>query len=480
MENSVKLRRNDEKNSFKSEILALTILMFILTCIYFMLFRFRNDAFFQSVVATSREARIIMIYHTLSIPFLVACTFWILEFYNVRKNMVLTIKILIIPGTYITSISGMVFAYTRIMLFHDIFYLGMFLVFTSGCVFLASVWPKKGIIPYPEEDLPEGSTIRGWSIEYFILTLLTISLLISSIIGALAAMENFVGTAFGLDPPREPVAFLSEYIIHDKPHDIVQNSVKAHLHIMLVLVSTMVMMITFRYNKMPKIYYKISLLLCIPGISIISIGTWLVVIALPIAHMIIYIGSSLLLVSSAFIIWFGWKNIAIEKLGDNYGEASFWRRLKYSFSDPIKSTYYFLLFFQFFVVSLPGMYVAANLDEKYRTMEYYELEIDFGIGHWHILATLIATMLLLLSIDYFKVKGKMRKITGIIIFIGSLLTFGGGTAYMLRPLPAEVIEPYFAITIIGVVILFIGYTLGLFMLIKTFMKDKKKLKEQEN
>ena len=99
METSVELRSTNEKNSFKKEILALTVLMFILVCVYFMLFRFRNDAFFQSVVVTTREARIIMIYHTLSIPFIAACTFWILEFYSVRKNMILTIRILLLSGT---------------------------------------------------------------------------------------------------------------------------------------------------------------------------------------------------------------------------------------------------------------------------------------------------------------------------------------------------------------------------------------------
>ncbi|QEE17150.1 hypothetical protein DSAG12_02982 [Promethearchaeum syntrophicum] len=474
--NSAQLKGTLGKKSFKKEILALILLMFILTGIFFILFRFRNNEIFLSFVQTSREARIIMIYHSLSIPFIAVCTFWLLEFYNVREKMILTIKILILPGTFIASISGAIFAYTRIMLFHDFFYLGMFLVFISGCVFLASVWLKKGKFPYPEEELPEGSTIRGWSIEYFILTILAMSLLISSIIGALAAMENFVGTAFGLNPPREPIAFLAEYIIHDVSHDIVENSVKSHLHIMLVEASAMVMMIAFRYVKMPKNYYKFSLLLCIPGIIIISIGTWLVVFALPIAHMIIYAGSSFLLLASLFIIWFGWKEVAMEELREKYDKASFWKRTRSSFSDPIKSTFYFLLFFSYFVITLPGLIVAANL-EKYRTPEYYELEIDFSIGHWHMLATLIATMLLLLAIDYYNVKGKIRKITGITIFLASLLSFGGGTAYTLRPLPDTIIEPYFMITIIGISFLFIGYTLGIFIIYKAYIKDRKQLKK---
>ena len=43
--------------------------------------------------------------------------------------------------------------------------------------------------------------------------------------------------------------------------------------------------------------------------------------------------------------------------------------------------------------------------------------------------------------------------------------------------PGEAIR--FAIAIIGVVILFTGYLLGIFMLVKTFMADQKKLKEQK-
>lgn len=60
---------------------------------------------------SDRAARIIMLYHAMAAPFIAAAVLFVLEFCEVRETHVSKIKWALIPGTFLTAISGMVFAY---------------------------------------------------------------------------------------------------------------------------------------------------------------------------------------------------------------------------------------------------------------------------------------------------------------------------------------------------------------------------------
>ena len=152
----------------------------------------------------SRTARLVMIYHSLALPFFVANVFWILEHYEIRPRLLPTLKILLVPSAFIVGINGMLFAYTRLRLFHELFTFGLLLVFIGGIVFIVSAWPVKGRFP---KHNPDGSTFRGLNLEYFNLVILAICIMVSAIYGALSAIENFTGTIWGLG--RDPIAFFS-------------------------------------------------------------------------------------------------------------------------------------------------------------------------------------------------------------------------------------------------------------------------------
>ncbi len=77
----------------------------------------------------SRTARLVMIYHSLALPFFIANVFWVLEHYEVRKRWLPTLKILLIPIAFLVGINGMIFAYTRLRLFHELFTFGLLLCF---------------------------------------------------------------------------------------------------------------------------------------------------------------------------------------------------------------------------------------------------------------------------------------------------------------------------------------------------------------
>ena len=126
------IMKKKQKASFKKIHYMFFIFIFIQVCFYFT-FSEPFTALFgiESVIprpadeVISRTARLIMIYHSLAVPFLVANTFWILEYYEVREKWIPTLKTLLIPGAFMVGIFGMLFGYTRIRMFHEFFYFGL-------------------------------------------------------------------------------------------------------------------------------------------------------------------------------------------------------------------------------------------------------------------------------------------------------------------------------------------------------------------
>ena len=83
-----------------------------------------------------------------------------------------------------------------------------------------------------------------------------------------------------------------------------------------------------------------------------------------------------------------------------------------------------------FVVTLPGIYLAINL-ESVRELPF-EVEKAITTGHWHILATLTAVIMLLLTIDYLDIQGRARQISGWLLTVGSVVAFGFTVIYMFK------------------------------------------------
>ncbi|MBY9015146.1 MAG: hypothetical protein KGD68_05570 [Candidatus Lokiarchaeota archaeon] len=405
----------------------------------------------------SRTARLVMIYHSLAVPFLVANTFWILEHYEIRKKWLPTLKVLLVPSAFIVGINGMIFAYTRLRLFHEFFTFGMLLCFIGGTVFVAAAWPVKGRFP---KTNPSGSTFRGLNLEYFNLVVLAICILVSTIYGALAAIENFTSTIWGLE--REPIAFLAEAIIRHgitfgHEHDIVQDMIVGHLHIQLAQSAAMVMLVAFRTSKMSGKLYTFVLLLTPIGIITLSYGAWVL------NHYVIWVGAGILILGTLTMSVVGLKNTIKTHLGDDYQSASRSEKLKALFREPVKLSYYYLLAIAQLLV-FPQIYVGLTTDGIYRLHSYVQLEYNFNVGHWHQLAVMIAVALMVHAIDHFKVKGKLKKILGWIFFIGFNLTFPFAMIHMLRPVEWESNLIFMNITFLGVWFLLTGFVIGLYAL----------------
>jgi len=88
--------------------------------------------------------------------------------------------------------------------------------------------------------------------------------------------------------------------------------------------------------------------------------------------------------------------------------------------DPIRFGIFFELIFVNVVVTAPGVTVAFNL-ETYRLPAYLEVERTILVGHWHILATLSAVIVLFLIADRLGARGWVRQVAGWGLLLGSSL-----------------------------------------------------------
>jgi len=413
--------------------------------------------FFLQDDIMSRTARIVMIYHSLALPFFIANTFWILEHYEIRSRLLPTLKILFIPSAFLVGINGMIFAYTRLRIFHELFTFGMLLCFVGGLVFLVAAWPIKNRFP---EHNPDGSTFRGLNLEYFNLCVLAICIMVSAIYGALSAIENFTSTIWGLE--REPIAFLAEAIIRKGitfggHHDIVQDMIVGHLHIQLAQSAAMVMLVAFRTSKASGNLYRDCLIITPIGVITLSWGAWVL------NHYIIWVGAGILILVTVIISIVGMKNTIKDHMGDDYRDASRGQKLKALFKEPVKLSYYYLLFIAEILV-FPQIYVGLTTDEYYRLHDMVMLEYNFNVAHWHQLAVMIAVALMIHAIDFFRVEGRLKQILGYTFFIGINLTFPFAMAHMIRPLPLELFEGFRTLTFLGVWFLLTGFVIGLYAL----------------
>jgi len=89
--------------------------------------------------------------------------------------------------------------------------------------------------------------------------------------------------------------------------------------------------------------------------------------------------------------------------------------------------------FMNFNTSFVGIYMAVNLEEIFRRWLASEERIVLT-GHWHVLATIIATIMLFYFADMLDVRGKARGWLAWTVIISSDLAFAGATVFGLKRL----------------------------------------------
>lgn len=367
-----------------------------------------------------RVGRIVMLYHSLAIPFLAALVYLILDALPFEEGIVRQVRPAITAGYLLTSVGGLSFAYLHGgWIAHGVFLVGLSLVFYAG----VALW--LGLSPWREWD---GRRLERWA--FWLMALYT---LLTAVIGG--ATASFFGNGFQ--------AFLAEDVVRLE-HTLGQEAIIAHLHAMLMLLDVALLLLIGRAFRLEGRAYRASLGLTVAGTTIATFATWSVMV-IEFAHKIINVGVFLLLISGGIVAVWGFARPSWTRRAAGRGG---WRAL---LGDPIRFGLLFELLFVNLVVSLPGIWVAVHLDAVRQGDFGWERTI--AVGHWHVLATLSAVIGLFLVVDRLGVRGWLRQVIGWGVLVGSSLAFIFVQFYMFRQ-PGE--DP-------GRIIPFIDAGIGLFL-----------------
>jgi hypothetical protein len=378
------------------------------------------------LVQAEREGRIIMLYHTIAMTIVAIEVYFITDSLPMRRHQQVTINTTITVGYLTSLIFGLWFGYFgHNFVFHGLFLLGQSLVFFSGILLAAALWPWKKEYRLPRTS-PFSHTKKGLDLERLAFFVMAVATLVSSTFGAVT------GSYWG----NGHETFLAEDLIRTPEKSYLQKAIIGHLHIMLTLIAVAITLIVGRWMKFKGIYHKISMPLMITGTIITTLGA-LSVVWLEWAHTTIYFGSTFILLAALMYVIYSWDTLIkdrIQSLGIE--NPSFWVKIKALLHDPLKFGTGWQMVFMNFTVSGVGIFMAVKLDEIFRVWPHREERIILT-GHWHILSGLIATIILLYFADLSGLKGSARQWFGWSLLLGSDLAFGAVTVFSMKRLFIE-------------------------------------------
>ncbi|MCP4539515.1 MAG: hypothetical protein GY832_20455 [Chloroflexi bacterium] len=397
------------------------------------------------LVEAERVGRIIMLYHSLAIPFVAAIAYYILDVVPTTDDLARTIRRVITPGYMLTSIGGLAFAYLgRNWIFHGIFLLGQSLVFYAGVLLTVGLWPWR----HSNTDSAYAH-IGSVSLERVAFFVTAVAMLVSVMIGAGAGA--FFGNGFE--------AVLAEEIVRQE-HNLGERAVIAHLHIVLTLIDVAILLLVMRSFDMKGSLHKVATPLIILGTVVMSVGCWGVLVLDEIAHKIIYIGSSMALLGALLVTIFGIDRLIKNQLAaQEIARPTFGQKISAMLRDPLRFGLFFQLIWLNPVMVFPGLYTAIKLDE----FRAWPIEAEYRIlaGHWHILATISAVMMLLLVADRLDVRDWMRQVLGWGVLISANVAFTFAVFYEFLPPAADRDWTLLYLDIgIGLALIFLALFLG--------------------
>lgn len=418
------------------------------------------------LVESEREGRLIILYHVIAMIVVAIETYMITGLLAMKENLKVMINSTITVGYLAVIFGGLPFAYWgHAWAFHGIYIAGLSLIFFAGCVLLYALWPWRK--EYCTTDNRYSHTCKGVPLERVAFFAMGCATLISALFGAIP------GATFG----NGFTVFLAENVVRTPHKSILDLSIIGHLHIMLALIAVCCALIIGRWLDFKGAWHKLAMPLMIAGSLVLAMGTWLVVPFEAAAHAIIYGGSTLAMLAALFLVVYAWRKLIHEGLErKGIAKGNFFQKIGALVSDPVKFGATWQMVFMNFTVSGIGIFTAVKLDEIFRQWQFMD-ERSILTGHWHILATLTATILLLYYVDLAGLKGKARQWFGWLLIIFSDIAFGAVTVYEMRRLisPEATQQPLINTTTLlgdiglGTVLLVLAVLLG-WRLIDLFKK----------
>jgi hypothetical protein len=409
------------------------------------------------MVQAQREGRIIMLYHTIAMTIIAIEVYIITEIIPMKRYQQVVTNATITVGYLTAVIFGMLFAYWgQNFVFHGLFLLGQSLVFFAGILLAAALWPWKKEYRL-EKGSPYAHTRSGLDLERLAFFVMVVATLLSASFGAVT------GSYWG----NGHETFLAEDLIRIPHKTMLQKAIIGHLHIMLTLIAIAITLIVGRWMKFKGVLHKLAMPLMIVGTIITTLGA-LSVVWLAWAHTTIYFGSVFVMLAALFYVIYSWDMLIKERIAElGIEKPNFWHKIKALLHDPLKFGPGWQMVFMNFTVSGVGIFMAVKLTEIFRVWPHREERIILT-GHWHILASLIATIILFYYADRSGLKGKARKLFGWSIILMSNLAFGSVTVFSMKRLfvteaeQQSIVNWTMLLADIGLAIVLVG--LALFML----------------
>jgi hypothetical protein len=375
------------------------------------------------LVQAEREGRIIMLYHTIAMTIVAIEVYFITGMLPMKRYEQVVINATITVGYLAAVIFGMLFAYWgHDFVFHGLFLLGQSLVFFAGILLAAALWPWKKEYRL-DTDSPYAHTKSGLDLERMAFFVMAVATLISASFGAVT------GSYWG----NGHETFLAEDLIRVPQKTVLQKAIIGHLHIMLTLIAVAITLIVGRWMKFQGILHKLAMPLMIVGTIIITFGA-LSVVWVEWAHTTIYVGSVFVMLAALLYVIYSWDMLIKERIAElGIQRPGGWQKFKALLHDPLKFGPGWQMVFMNFTVSGVGIFMAVKLTEIFRVWPHREERITLT-GHWHILASLIATIILFYYADLSGLKGRARKWFGWLVIILSNLAFGAVTIFSMKRL----------------------------------------------
>lgn len=377
----------------------------------------------MQLVQAEREARIIMLYHTIAMAIIAIEVYIMTDILPMKRQNQVLINGTITFGYLLTVIFGMAFAYWgQNFMFHGLFLLGQSLIFFAGILLAIALWPWRKEYRLPEDSL-YARTKKGLDLERTAFFVMALATLLSAAFGAVT------GSYWG----NGHETFLAEDLIRTPIRTAMQGAIIGHLHIMLTLIAIAITLIVGRWMDFKGRLHKVAMLLMIVGTIIITTGA-LSVVWVDWAHTTIYVGSVFVMLAALLYVIYAWARLINDRTAElGLKKPTFLQKIKALGHDPLKFGPGWQMVFMNFTVSGIGIFMAVKLDEIIRVWPHRDERITLT-GHWHILASLIATIILFYYADRVGLKGRVRKWFGWSIIVMSNLAFGAVTIFAMKRL----------------------------------------------
>ena len=375
------------------------------------------------LVEAEREGRIILLYHTIALAVVAIETYLITALAPMKPHEQSTINGTITFGYIIALVFGLWFGYFgHDFVFHGLFIFGQSLVFFAGLLLAKALWPWRK--EYRARGPDYAQTAGGIDLERVAFFTMACAALGSALFGAVTA--SYWG--------RGHEVFLAEDLIREPAKTPLQLAIIGHLHIMFTLIAVALTLIIGRWLDFRGRLHRLAMPLMIVGTLIITAGVWSIVVYRETAHVIINVGSLPVLLASWLLIVYGWRKVMGERLARlGISRPRLGHRLRALLHDPLRFGSLWQMLYMNFVVAAVGIFMAVRLDEVIRTWPAREERVALT-GHWHMLAGIIATIILIYYADLAGLKGKMRQWFGWTVIIASDVAFAAVTLFETKRL----------------------------------------------